>query len=130
MVFFLLGRLLRQRLSAVSRFAPAADRVIARSSWHPTRTILAVRFMYGLRTAGPRSSGDEDPVHTFVVVNAIGAVWSGAGRAGYALASGRAHSGRSRQGRARALMGWRSSLMFRLVAYRVASRGNRTKSVS
>jgi urease accessory protein len=58
MCFFLLGRHLRQRLLArFPRFAPAADRVHAMIERHPTATILAVRFMYGLRTAGPAIIG-------------------------------------------------------------------------
>jgi membrane protein DedA with SNARE-associated domain len=52
---------------------------------HPTATILAVRFMYGLRTAGPAIIGTTRiPFARFVAVNAIGALlwsacWAGAG---------------------------------------------------
>ena len=52
---------------------------------HPTSTILAVRFMYGLRTAGPAIIGTTRiPLAQFALLNAIGALlwsacWAGAG---------------------------------------------------
>ena len=86
MMFFLLGRHYGSGLIArFPRFAPAADRVHAMIERHPTSTILAVRFMYGLRTAGPAIIGTTRiPFLTFVLVNAIGALlwsacWAGAG---------------------------------------------------
>jgi membrane protein DedA with SNARE-associated domain len=86
MAFFLLGRHYGSDLLArFPRFAPAADRMHAMIERHPTATILAVRFMYGLRTAGPAVIGTTKiPFAEFVAVNAIGAVlwsacWAGAG---------------------------------------------------
>jgi membrane protein DedA with SNARE-associated domain len=86
MAFFLLGRHYGGDLLArFPRFAPAADRVHAMIERHPVSTILAVRFMYGLRTAGPAIIGTTKiPFPKFVVVNAIGALlwsacWAGAG---------------------------------------------------
>jgi membrane protein DedA with SNARE-associated domain len=84
--FFVLGRHYGGNLLArFPRFAPAADRVHSMIERHPTATILAVRFMYGLRTAGPAIIGTTKiPFPGFVVVNAIGALlwsacWAGAG---------------------------------------------------
>ena len=86
MMFFLLGRHYGNGLLArFPRFAPAADRVHAMIERHPTATILAVRFMYGLRTAGPAIIGTTKvPFPQFAVVNLAGAVlwsacWAGAG---------------------------------------------------
>ena len=86
MVFFLLGRHYgKSLLSRFPRFAPAADRVLGMIERHPTATILGVRFMYGLRTAGPAIIGTTKlPFLQFVLVNLIGAgawsaCWAGAG---------------------------------------------------
>ena len=86
MAFFLLGRHYGGDLLArFPRFAPAADRVHGMIERYPTATILAVRFMYGLRTAGPAVIGTTKiPFAKFVFVNAIGALlwsvcWAGAG---------------------------------------------------
>lgn len=86
MIFFVLGRHYGQDLlSRFPRFAPAADRVLSMIERHPTATILGVRFMYGLRTAGPAIIGTTKvPLTHFVVVNLVGAVlwsacWAGAG---------------------------------------------------
>jgi len=63
MAFFLLGRYYGSALLArFPRFAPAADHVHAMIERHPVATILAVRFMYGLRTAGPAIIGTTRPV--------------------------------------------------------------------
>jgi membrane protein DedA with SNARE-associated domain len=86
MVFFLLGRHYGSDLLArFPRFAPAADRVHGMIERHPASTILAVRFMYGLRTAGPAIIGTTKiPFPEFVILNVIGALlwsacWAGAG---------------------------------------------------
>jgi membrane protein DedA with SNARE-associated domain len=86
MAFFLLGRHYGGDLLArFPRFAPAADRVHGMIERHPAATILAVRFMYGLRTAGPAIIGSTKlPFLRFAVVNVIGAMvwstcWAGAG---------------------------------------------------
>jgi membrane protein DedA with SNARE-associated domain len=95
MAFFLLGRHYGNGLLArFPRFAPAADRVHGMIERHPTSTILAVRFMYGLRTAGPAIIGTTKiPFLEFVVVNAIGAlVWSACwAGAGYVLGKAAEH---------------------------------------
>lgn len=86
MLFFLLGRHYgKDLLARFPRFAPAAGRVHAMIERHPTSTILAVRFMYGLRTAGPAIIGSTRlPFAKFAAINAIGAAlwsacWAGAG---------------------------------------------------
>jgi membrane protein DedA with SNARE-associated domain len=61
---------------------------------HPTTTILAVRFMYGLRTAGPAIIGTTKvPLAEFAAINAIGAlVWSACwAGAGYVLGKAAEH---------------------------------------
>jgi membrane protein DedA with SNARE-associated domain len=78
-IYFFVGR--RWGLRLVTRFAAlhkAADRVTAMVDRHPALTVIGVRFLYGLRTAGPLAIG-MSKVHwlTFAVANAIGAcVWS------------------------------------------------------
>jgi membrane protein DedA with SNARE-associated domain len=86
MAFFLFGRHYGSGLLArFPRFAPAADRVPAVIERHPAATILAVRFMYGLRTAGPAIIGTTRvPFMKFALLNAAGAIgwsacWAGAG---------------------------------------------------
>ena len=86
MAFFLFGRHYGSDLLArFPKFAPGAQRVHAMIERHPTSTILAVRFMYGLRTAGPAIIGTTRIAFLeFFVINAIGAVvwsaiWAGAG---------------------------------------------------
>ena len=94
-VFFLLGRHYGNDLLArFPRFAPAAGRVHAMIERHPTSTILAVRFMYGLRTAGPAIIGTTRvPLAEFAAINAIGALlWSACwASAGYALGKAAEH---------------------------------------
>jgi membrane protein DedA with SNARE-associated domain len=84
--FFLLGRHYgRHLLERFPRFAPAAARVHAMIERYPTATVLGVRFMYGLRTAGPAIIGTTRMSAThFFVANIVGAVlwsacWAGAG---------------------------------------------------
>ena len=86
MAFFLLGRHFGADLLArFPRFAPAADRVHAMIERHPAAAIVAVRFMYGLRTAGPAIIGTTRvPFVKFALLNAVGAIgwsacWVGAG---------------------------------------------------
>ena len=86
MIFFMLGRHYgRDILQRYPRFAPAASRVHAMIERHSALTILAVRFMYGLRTAGPAIIGTTRvPIAEFALLNAIGALiwsacWTGAG---------------------------------------------------
>lgn len=84
--FFLLGRHFGADLIArFPRFAPAAERVHAMIERHPVATILGVRFMYGLRTAGPAVIGTTRvPLAKFALLNLLGAIgwsacWAGAG---------------------------------------------------
>jgi membrane protein DedA with SNARE-associated domain len=86
MIFFLLGRHYgADILQRFPRFAPSAARVHAMIERHSAFTILAVRFMYGLRTAGPAIIGSTKiPILEFAFFNAIGAIawsacWAGAG---------------------------------------------------
>ncbi len=86
MAFFLLGRHYGDALlSRFPRFAPSAARVHRLIERHTFATILAVRFMYGLRTAGPAIIGTTRlPFVVFALVNAAGALawsacWTGAG---------------------------------------------------
>ena len=87
--FFLLGRHYGAKLLArYPRYAPAADRVRGMIERFPVATILGVRFMYGLRTAGPAVIGTTSvSLPRFVALNAIGAIaWSGCwAGAGYLL---------------------------------------------
>jgi membrane protein DedA with SNARE-associated domain len=84
--FFLLGRYYGARLLArYPRYAPAADRVRGMIERFPVATIVGVRFMYGLRTAGPAVIGTTRvSLPLFVALNAVGAIvwsacWAGAG---------------------------------------------------
>jgi membrane protein DedA with SNARE-associated domain len=86
MMFFLLGRHYgADVLNRFPRFALSAARAHAMIERHPAFTILAVRFMYGLRTAGPAIIGSTRvPFAEFAFFNAIGALawsacWAGAG---------------------------------------------------
>jgi len=86
LAFFVLGRHYGPRLiERFPRFAPAVGRVHAMVERHPALAIVAVRFMYGLRTAGPAIIGTTRiPIVEFVLFNVLGAVvwsacWTGAG---------------------------------------------------
>lgn len=86
MAFFLLGRHYGNDLLArFPRFAPAAGRVHRMIERHSAATILGVRFMYGLRTAGPAIIGTTRvPFVEFALLNSLGAAlwsacWAGAG---------------------------------------------------
>ena len=89
MMFFLLGRHYgADVLQRFPRFAPSAERMYAMIERHAALTILAVRFMYGLRTAGPAIIGSTRvPFAEFAFFNAVGAfLWSACwAGAGYAL---------------------------------------------
>lgn len=86
MGFFLLGRYYGARLiERFPRFAPAVGKVHGMVERHPAVTIVAVRFMYGLRAAGPAIIGTTRLSWTvFVPLNILGALvwsacWAGAG---------------------------------------------------
>lgn len=77
--FFLLGRHYGPRLvERFPRFAPAVERVHRLVARFPALTVIAVRFMYGLRTAGPAIIGTTRmPWLQFLALNIVGAVlWS------------------------------------------------------
>ncbi|MFO1323062.1 MAG: DedA family protein [Burkholderiales bacterium] len=86
---FLLGRHYGTGLIArFPKYAPVADRVRGMIERHPNSTILAVRFMYGLRTPGPAVIGTTRIAFAkFAALNAVGALlWSGCwAGAGYLL---------------------------------------------
>ena len=86
MAFFLIGRHYGPHLlERFPRFAPAAARMHMLIERHPTAIVLGVRFMYGLRTAGPAIIGTTRmPLLRFVTANFAGALlwsacWAGAG---------------------------------------------------
>lgn len=86
LAFFLLGRHYGARLLArFPRFVPAARRVHPLIERHPAFAVVAVRFMYGVRTAGPAIIGTTRlPLSTFVPLNVVGAFawsacWAGVG---------------------------------------------------
>jgi membrane protein DedA with SNARE-associated domain len=78
-VYFAIGRrfgpVLLQRFP---RFAPSAARVQGLIRRFPRAAVIAVRFLYGLRTVGPAVIGSGQMAWgRFLVLNAIGAImWS------------------------------------------------------
>ena len=74
--FFWIGRLYGPRLLArLPRLRPAVERVAALLTRHHTPVILSVRFLYGLRIAGPMAIGMSGvPWRRFLVLNLLGAV--------------------------------------------------------
>jgi membrane protein DedA with SNARE-associated domain len=78
-IYFLLGRRFGKRLMArFPRFRPAIRRVDTLVVRYAGVAVIAVRFLYGLRTVGPIAIGaSRMPWHTFALFNAIGAIaWS------------------------------------------------------
>lgn len=77
--FFLVGRHFRDR-PYVSRLLakPAAHRAIALLERYPNRFILAIRFLYGIRTLSPVAVGASDVSrYRFLALNALAAsVWA------------------------------------------------------
>jgi membrane protein DedA with SNARE-associated domain len=77
--FFLLGRhfgpRVADRLPWVAKAVPRMDRLLARWRWI---AVVALRFMYGMRMAGPIVIGaGKMPVWEFMAANALGAIlWS------------------------------------------------------
>jgi membrane protein DedA with SNARE-associated domain len=87
-VFFLIGRHYGPRLLArvpwLATAVPRVDALLARWRW---LAVIALRFMYGLRMAGPMVIGaGRMPEWEFALANALGAVlWAGLiGGIGYA----------------------------------------------
>jgi len=78
-IYFAIGRrfgpLLLQRFP---RFAPSAARAQALIRRFPRVAVIAVRFLYGLRTVGPAVIGSGEMAWgRFLLLNAIGAIaWS------------------------------------------------------
>ena len=78
-IYFLIGRRYGKRLIArFPRLKPAIRRVDALVVRYAGVSVIAVRFLYGLRTVGPIAIGaSRMPWHTFALFNAVGAiVWS------------------------------------------------------
>lgn len=91
-VYFFLGR--RYGVRALARFPrlqramPRIDALITRWRWG---AVIALRFMYGLRTVGPLALGTSSlPTWQFVAANAIGAVLWTAIVGGIGFAAGHA----------------------------------------
>jgi membrane protein DedA with SNARE-associated domain len=78
-VYFLIGRRYGKRLIArFPRFKPAVRRVDALVVRYAGVAVIAVRFLYGLRTVGPIAIGaSRMPWHKFALFNVAGAIaWS------------------------------------------------------
>lgn len=78
-VYFLIGRRYGKRLIArFPRFKPAIRRVDTLVVRYAGIAVIAVRFLYGLRTVGPIAIGaSRMPWHTFALFNAAGSIaWS------------------------------------------------------
>jgi membrane protein DedA with SNARE-associated domain len=78
-IYFAIGRRFGPvLLERFPRFAPSASRAEALIRRFPRIAVIAVRFLYGLRTVGPAVIGaSEIPWGRFLLLNAIGAlVWS------------------------------------------------------
>lgn len=89
---FLIGRHLgprvAERLPWVASAVPRVDRLIARWRW---LAVIALRFMYGLRMAGPAIVGAGTmPAWEFVAANALGAILWASVIAGLGYAAGHA----------------------------------------
>lgn len=84
--YFLIGRIWgKPLLKRYPRFLPAVRRVDTLLVRYPGAALVAMRFLYGLRTVGPIAIGASRlKWHTFLLYNALGAVlwsaaWLGAG---------------------------------------------------
>jgi membrane protein DedA with SNARE-associated domain len=78
-IYFAIGRRFGPSLlKRFPRFAPSAARAQALIRRFPRAAVLAVRFLYGLRTVGPAVIGSGQMAWgRFLLLNAIGAlVWS------------------------------------------------------
>jgi membrane protein DedA with SNARE-associated domain len=90
--FFFLGRRyganVSKRYAWMATAVPRIDRMLSRWRWG---AVVALRFMYGLRTAGPMLIGAGTmPALEFVTANALGAVLWAALIAGIGFVGGRA----------------------------------------
>lgn len=88
-IYFLIGRRYGKRLIArFPRVRPAVRRVDALVIRYAGASVVAVRFLYGLRTLGPIAIGaTRMPWHTYAMYNALGgASWAACWiLAGYAI---------------------------------------------
>ncbi len=78
-IYFLIGRRYGKRLMArFPRFTPAIRRVDALVVRYAGVAVIAVRFLYGLRTVGPMAIGaSRMPWRKFALFNAAGSIaWS------------------------------------------------------
>ncbi len=75
-VYFLIGRRYGKRLIArFPRFKPAIRRIDTLVVRYSGVAVIAVRFLYGLRTVGPIAIGaSRMPWHTFALFNVAGAI--------------------------------------------------------
>jgi membrane protein DedA with SNARE-associated domain len=75
-IYFFVGRRYGKRLlDRFPRVRPAVRRVDALAIRYAGPSVIAVRFLYGLRTLGPITIGaTRMPWHTYAVYNALGAV--------------------------------------------------------
>lgn len=75
-MYFLIGRRYGERLiDRFPRVRPAVRRVDALVIRYAGASVIAVRFLYGLRTLGPIAIGTTRmPWHTFALYNVLGAV--------------------------------------------------------
>jgi membrane protein DedA with SNARE-associated domain len=78
-IYFMIGRRYGKRLMArFPRFKPAVRRVDALVVRYAGVAVIAVRFLYGLRTVGPIAMGASRMAwHRFALFNAVGSIaWS------------------------------------------------------
>jgi membrane protein DedA with SNARE-associated domain len=75
--FFSVGRHFRDRAWVQNRLGkPAARRAVALLERYPDRFILAIRFLYGIRTLSPIAVGTSDIARArFMSLNAVAAVF-------------------------------------------------------
>lgn len=79
MLFFMIGRRYGSRLlERFPKLQPSARRVSLLLERYQTGLIICVRFMYGLRIAGPIAIGMSNvPASRFILLNLIGAaIWA------------------------------------------------------
>jgi membrane protein DedA with SNARE-associated domain len=120
-IYFFIGRRYGTRLIArFPRFRPAIRRVDAMVVRYAGIAVIAVRFLYGLRTVGPIAIGaSRMPWHVFALFNAGSAVvWSAVWLAGGYLIGEAVHMLIGDQRHAEAwLFGGVAGLALLLVAY-------------
>ena len=124
--FFSIGRHFRDR-SFVQRLLakPAAARAISLLERYPDRFILAIRFLYGIRTLSPIAVGTSDIARArFMVLNALAAIfWAALFTAiGYQLGSGMKLFFRPVHAPAHVLVGLLAATLLALLVFRMVCR--------